>query len=146
MISSRYLASCFCRRNSRFAAQGVELCAQELYDGSSSIAKGRELTASILKYAPETECIYYSSDVMSIGGLMFCIAEGLSVPGDLALAGVNGLDQLEGLPVKLATTNAFRLEIGQKAAEIILGAGQGDPTAGQKIHALEAVVDIGDSL
>jgi LacI family transcriptional regulator, gluconate utilization system Gnt-I transcriptional repressor len=128
------------------ARQSVELCAQELYDGSSSIAKGRELTASILKTAPEIKCIYYSSDVMSIGGLMFCIAEGLSVPGGLALAGFNGLDLLEGLPVKLATTNAFRLEIGQKAAEIILQVVQSGSATGGKKHVLEPFVDPGDSL
>jgi len=123
----------------------LALHATELYDGSSSIAKGRELTVAVLKASPGIDCLYYSSDVMSIGGLMHCLAEGLSVPKDLALAGFNGLDQLDGLPVRLATTNAFRLEIGQKAAEIILKAGGADEIR-TKRHILKPVVMPGASL
>jgi len=128
------------------AQQGVELTAQKHYDGSSSIAKGRELTAVLLKQAPEIDCIYYSSDVMSIGGLMHCLAENLSVPGDLALAGFNSLDQLDGLPIKLATTNAFRQEIGRKAAEIILDATPKEAQARDKKFIFVPEVDLGASL
>lgn len=125
--------------------RGIELHARELYDGSSSIAKGRELTSSVLARFPETDCIYYSSDVMSIGGLMHCIANGLNVPKDLALAGFNKLDLLNGLQVNLATTESFRAEIGQMAAEIIL---DNDPRSDgiPKKQELEPVVEIGESL
>ncbi len=128
------------------AVQNITLAAQELYDGSSSIAKGRELTRAMIERSPDIECIYYSSDVMSIGGLMHCLAEGISVPGQLALAGFNALDQLDGLPVQLATTNAFRFEIGRKAAEIILDAERGPAAEAIKVHVLEPRVDPGQSL
>ena len=128
------------------AAKGVKLLSEQLYEGSSSIAKGRELTAAALKNAPGIDCIYYSSDVMSIGGLMHCLATGLKVPTDLALAGFNGLDQLDGLPVDLATTNAFRLEIGLKAAEIILNAGDPAAQIGPKKIAFRPEVRPGQSL
>ncbi len=128
------------------AQHHVKLRARELYEGSSSIAKGRELTAAVLKRAPDTECIYYSSDVMSIGGLMLCISEGLSVPRDLALAGFNNLDTLNGLPVHLATTNSFRYEIGQKAAEIILAKPDAQRHTHQKTTNFDPVVLNGQSL
>lgn len=131
------------------AEGGRDLSAELLYDGSSSIQNGRKMTAEMLEKHPEIECIYYSSDVMSIGGLMHCLAAGLSVPGDLALAGFNGLDQLDGLPVQLATTNAFRFEIGQKAAEIILNHRTRDNATGdgtQKTHVLTPAVQPGQSI
>jgi len=132
------------------AQHGLKLAAQRLYDGSSSIAKGRELTAALLRGGAGFDCIYYSSDVLSIGGLMHCLANGLSVPADLALAGFNGLDQLDGLPVKLATTNAFRREIGRTAAEIVLNGPSKEVTPAQqpvqKIITLAPLVDFGESL
>ena len=41
-------------------------------------------------------------------------------PGQIGLAGFNGVELLEGLPRQLATMDACRAEIGEKAAEIIL--------------------------
>lgn len=99
---------------------GLTLCAQQLYTGGSSIETGRTLTERLLADHPEVDCIYYSSDVMSVGGLMHCLAEGISVPRDLALAGFNNLEILKGLPLKLATTDAHRYAIGEEAARLIL--------------------------
>ena len=104
------------------AAQGVTLADTEHYSGESSIETGRLLTAQMMARTPDVDCIFYSSDVMSVGGLMHCLANGLSVPGDIALAGFNNLQILQGLPVLLATTDACRGRIGVRAAEIILAA------------------------
>jgi LacI family transcriptional regulator, gluconate utilization system Gnt-I transcriptional repressor len=121
---------------------GVILCDQELYSEASSVLKGRELTTKLLTRSPQTDCIYYSSDVMAVGGLMHCLAHGLSVPRDLALAGFNNLEMLQGLPVQLATTNSFRFEIGQKAAEIVLS----PASATNKMTRLKPLVAGGQSL
>lgn len=108
------------------AQAGLALVDQELHDGGSSIARGRAMTAALLQRHPQIDCIYYSSDMLSVGGLMHCIANGIAVPGQLALAGFNNLEILEGMPVHLATTDAHRHRIGRRAAQIILEAGQGD--------------------
>jgi len=123
------------------AQAGVSLLDEELYAGGSTLGKGRELTANLLQRSPEIDCIYYSSDVMSVGGLMHCLATGLRVPDDLALAGFNGLELLEGLPVRLATTDAHRFEIGRQAAELVL-AGKGAP----RVIELEPTVTAAGSL
>ncbi len=102
------------------AAQGLEIRDQELISGESSIQVGRTLTEALLARSPDVDCIYYSSDVMSVGGYMHCLAAGISIPDQLALAGFNNLQILEGLPIGLATTDARRRDIGRRAAEIIL--------------------------
>lgn len=129
------------------AAHGLTLVDQELYSGASSVRTGRDLTERLLARS-QLECLYYSSDVMAIGGYMHCLANGLSVPADLAIAGFNNLDMLSGLPLRLATTNAFRFEIGQKAAEIILRHNNrnGAPDAGPEIVRLQGEFDPGQSL
>ena len=123
---------------------GVSLVDQELYSGVSSIETGHELTEMLLARTPELECIYFSSDVLSVGAYMHCLAKGISVPDELALAGFNNLKLLRGLPMTLATTDAHRFEIGQKAAQIIL-ASQGPNSPVQTVK-LEPQVTRGGSL
>ncbi len=126
------------------AEAGVELADQELYSGVSSIETGHHLTEMLIARTPDLDCIYFSSDVLSVGAYMHCLSKGLSVPQDLALAGFNNLKLLRGLPMTLATTDAHRFEIGQKAAEIILAAQ--DPDSPAQVMKLEPEVTTGQSL
>ncbi|MFY0618289.1 LacI family DNA-binding transcriptional regulator [Shimia sp.] len=123
---------------------GVSLIDQELYSGVSSIETGNMLTEMLLKRTPELECIYFSSDVLSVGAYMHCLSKGISVPDDLALAGFNNLELLRGLPLKLATTDAHRYMIGQKAAEIILA--NQDTNSLAQVMTLQPQLTTGQSL
>lgn len=103
------------------AEAGVPLVAREFYQGGSSLLKGRELTARILAREPDLDFLYYSNDMIGAGGLLWCLEHGVDVPGRVGLAGFNGVDLLNGLPRKLATTDARRVEIGRRAARIVSG-------------------------
>lgn len=100
---------------------GVVLAETEHYAGGSSLAKGREMTQAILTRRPDLDFLYYSNDMIAAGGLLYCLDAGLDVPGQIGLAGFNGLELLDGFSLQLATTDACRREIGQRAAEIIAG-------------------------
>lgn len=99
---------------------GVQIRDRELYPGASNLRLGRDLTAKLLERTPDLDVIYYSSDTMSCGGLMHCTMNGISVPDQLALAGFNGLNLRHGMPMLTATMNAYRYEIGKRAADLIL--------------------------
>lgn len=103
------------------AGAGVALEAREFYQGGSSLTKGRELTARILGRAPDLDFLYYSNDMIGAGGLLWCLEQGIDVPGRLGLAGFNGVDLLAGLPRQLATTDARRADIGRRAARLVSG-------------------------
>ncbi|MFV0302052.1 MAG: LacI family DNA-binding transcriptional regulator [Paracoccus sp. (in: a-proteobacteria)] len=103
------------------AGKGVQLEAREYYQGGSSLLKGRELTERILARAPDLDFLYYSNDMIGAGGLLYCLDRGYDIPGRIGLAGFNGVDLLEGLPVRLSTTDARRHDIGRRAARIIAG-------------------------
>jgi LacI family gluconate utilization system Gnt-I transcriptional repressor len=92
---------------------------REFYSGGSALLKGREMTAAVLTRSPDVDFLYYSNDMIGAGGLLYCLDKGLDVPGRIGLAGFNGVELLDGLPRKLATMDACRLEIGKKAARII---------------------------
>ncbi|WP_171175106.1 LacI family DNA-binding transcriptional regulator [Ruegeria sp. HKCCD8929] len=98
---------------------GVEIEDRAFYSGGSALAKGREMTQEMLERSPELDFLYYSNDMIGAGGLLYLLDQGIDVPGQIGLAGFNNVELLQGLPRKLATMDACRLEIGRKAAEII---------------------------
>jgi LacI family gluconate utilization system Gnt-I transcriptional repressor len=112
------------------ARAGLALVDREYYSGGSALLKGREMTAAVLSRTPDVDFLYYSNDMIGAGGLLHCLDKGLDVPGKIGLAGFNGVELLDGLPRRLATMDACRLEIGRKAAEIIAG----KATPGEKVE------------
>ena len=128
------------------AKHGLEVVDQEFYEGGSALKKGREMTEAILKRSPDIDFLYYSNDMIGAGGLLYCLDEGIDVPNRLGLAGFNGVELLDGLPCKLATMDAGRLEIGRAAARIIADRASGEVTEGGQRIVLEPVLQLGDTL
>lgn len=98
---------------------GLSLEAEEYYSGGSALAKGREMTANILAQNKDLDCLYFSNDMIGAGGLLYCLEAGIDVPGNMGLAGFNGVELIDGLPKRLATMDSCRVEIGETAAKII---------------------------
>ena len=125
---------------------GLSIVDQEFYTGHSTLRIGKDVTRKLLARNPSLDCIYYSNDLLAAGGLMHCIANDISVPGQLAIAGFNGLELREGLPKLTATTNAFREEIGKKAAQMIVAATKADIKRSHEIITFASKIDVGDTL
>ena len=128
------------------AKGGIEVLEQEFYSGGSALAKGREMTQTILAREPELDFLYYSNDMIGAGGLLYLLEQGRNIPGDIGLAGFNGVELLQGLPRKLATMDACRSEIGRKAAEIIAARVDNPDAEFEKIIELSPKIAYGDTL
>ena len=115
------------------AKEGLEVADQEFYQGGSALLKGREMTEAILKRSPDLDFLYYSNDMIGAGGLLYCLDNGIDVPGRVGLAGFNGVDLLDGLPMQLATMDACRAEIGREAARIVAAQAGQDSAGGEKL-------------
>lgn len=102
------------------AQSGIEIADQEFYSGGSALAKGREMTQAMLERSPDLDFLYYSNDMIGAGGLLYLQETGRKIPDDIGLAGFNAVELLEGLSLRLATMDACRREIGQRAAEVIV--------------------------
>jgi LacI family gluconate utilization system Gnt-I transcriptional repressor len=128
------------------AVRGVRIEDREFYEGGSALAKGRDMTASILARSPGLDFLYYSNDMIGAGGLLWCLDHGLDVPGRIGLAGFNGTELLEGLPKRLATMDAGRREIGRIAARIVADAAMGrEPADGRRVE-LVPLLQPGDTM
>ncbi len=124
---------------------GIAIANTEFYAGGSALAKGREMTEAILMRNPELDFLYYSNDMIGAGGMLYCLDHGYDVPGQIGLAGFNGLDLLAGFPVQLATMDACRAEIGRKAAQIVAGRAHTGLAGGEVIE-LEPHLEPGDTV
>lgn len=127
------------------AEAGLTLADREFYSGGSALLKGREMTEAILKRTPDLDFLYYSNDMIGAGGLLYCLENGIDVPGKVGLAGFNGVDLLEGLPRRLATMDACRHEIGRRAAAIIAGHSESGLIGGERVE-LTPVLQPGDTI
>lgn len=124
---------------------GLALVDREFYSGGSALLKGREMTAAILSRNPDVDFLYFSNDMIGAGGLLYCNDMGINVPGNLGLAGFNGLELLDGLPRRLATMDACRLEVGRRSAQIIAGR-NADPDLGSEVVELFPTLQPGDTI
>lgn len=112
---------------SALAEAGLPLVACLTLNGASSVPLGRAGLAQMLENHPRPDVVYHSNDDMAVGAAFECTARGLVVPDDIALAGFNGLEIGQALPVPLTTHESHRVLIGQQAAERLLDRISGRP-------------------
>lgn len=127
------------------ALAGLQLADREFYSGGSALLKGREMTKALLARSPQVDFLYFSNDLIGAGGLLHCLDAQIDVPGRIGLAGFNGVELLDGLPRRLATMDACRLEIGHRAAEIVSGKRPAPATGGEVIE-LFPILQPGDTI
>ncbi|MFY9209740.1 MAG: LacI family DNA-binding transcriptional regulator [Aestuariivita sp.] len=128
------------------AKSGVEIEDRAFYSGGSALAKGREMTADMLERSPDLDFLYYSNDLIGAGGLLYLVEQGIDIPGQIGLAGFNGVELLQGLPRQLATMDSCRVEIGRKAAEIVATLLENPEAQIEKIVTLSPKISYGDTL
>lgn len=103
-------------------AAGLSFLAEETGPELSSLGLGKRLTQTLLARQPDIDCLYYSNDDMAAGGAFACLELGIAVPERILIAGFNGLDIGQVLPVSIATSHSPRRQMGETAARLALQA------------------------
>ncbi|SFE21100.1 transcriptional regulator, LacI family [Lentibacillus persicus] len=100
---------------------------EEAWFNSSYVVSGkynfdaaREAAMALLSELPEVDGIFAGNDLMGAGVLNAAASLGKNVPGDLAVAGFDGIAIGETLTPTLTTMAQPIYEIGAKAAEILM--------------------------
>jgi LacI family gluconate utilization system Gnt-I transcriptional repressor len=102
------------------ASAGLELAEQEIRNAPSSVAEGKVGLSDVLRRGKAVDAVYFSNDDMALGGYFHCLAEGISIPDQLALIGFNALDICRHTPQPIASVLTPRIETGRRAAELFL--------------------------
>ncbi len=128
------------------AKAGIEVSDQEFYSGGSALVKGRDMTEDMLARSPDLDFLYYSNDMIGAGGLLHLLEKGVNIPQDIGMAGFNGVELLDGLPLQLATMDACRKEVGRIAAKIIADRVMSGVENADKIVELTPKLNLGSTL
>ena len=99
---------------------GASFVGEVIASGPSSVPAGRSALAEILAAHRHIDAVYFSNDDMAIGGVFHCMAEGIALPGKLAIAGFNGVAIGQALPQPLTTVLTPRFDIGFRAGQAVL--------------------------
>lgn len=81
---------------------------------------GSEAMRHILTDLPDVDAVFCSSDTLAVGALMEAQRNGRKVPGDIAVAGFGDVELAAELVPSLTTVHVPRVEIGERAASILL--------------------------
>ncbi|RUT35193.1 LacI family DNA-binding transcriptional regulator [Arsenicitalea aurantiaca] len=98
-----------------------------------SMASGAETMNRVFAEFPDADAVFFSSDVFAAGALLHCVRLGVSVPGDIAIAGFGDFDFSAHLVPSLTTVSVHAGDIGRTAANLLLARMRGEAVASSRI-------------
>lgn len=104
------------RRAMKEACLGVQL-----FEGQYTFESGVQWTDHILADHPQVTAIFAANDLVAAGCLRAALRRGVSVPGNLAIAGFDGTHHSAICTPPITTARLPMSQIGQTAAERIIG-------------------------
>jgi LacI family transcriptional regulator, gluconate utilization system Gnt-I transcriptional repressor len=100
---------------------------QEVLHDQPGFYAGYYGAETILSRSPNLDALYFQDDEMAIGGMAWLTTRGISVPGDIGVAGWGGMEAASIQPRRLTTTVIPTTRLGKTAAEVLVGRLRGDP-------------------
>lgn len=91
----------------------------------SSLQGGYEATSRVLAEHEDVQGIFYSIDLIAVGGIRALKAAGMDVPGQVSVAGVDNSLYGEICTPQLTTVDNRLIELSEAASEILLAAIEG---------------------
>ncbi|MEE4715055.1 LacI family DNA-binding transcriptional regulator [Pseudomonas alliivorans] len=104
----------------------------------SSIGLGGELFARLLNEHPDVDGIFFCNDDLAQGASLEALRLGVAIPQRVSLVGFNDLPGSAHMVPRLTSIRTPRQEVGQRAAQLLLGLLDGVPQ--------QARVDLGFEL
>ncbi len=108
-------------------AWSVSVDPRFIINGAFTRDGGYEAMSTILAMGgPPPDCVFAANDVMAVGALARLRAAGLSVPGDVGLAGFDDISTLRDVYPPLTTVRLPLERMGEMAARLVLTEGKAD--------------------
>lgn len=102
------------------AEHGLAFVTTHFHKDFSTVAMGRMATEQIRTLHPEVDVIVCVNDTVAMGGVFYCMSEGLRMPDDLAIFGFSAIEIGQQLPNPLSTIDSHRFDMGVAAVREIL--------------------------
>lgn len=96
-------------------------------EGTRGIPDGITAFDAIRAAAPGLDAIFFGTDILASGAVLRANELGLSIPGDIAIAGYGNLDFTEHMRPSLTTIHIPSYDMGREAGRMLLRRLGGDP-------------------
>ncbi|CAN5717046.1 LacI family DNA-binding transcriptional regulator [soil metagenome] len=128
------------RRMNAFVAEvqahGVNDVPRKTVKAPSTLGQGRLALRELLKERPDLDAVFCTSDFLALGVLTEAQAQGIAVPGRLAVVGFGDLAFASDLNPALTTVRIDGTRIGKLAAAFLVNTAAGEPQT-------ERIIDVG---
>jgi LacI family transcriptional regulator len=118
--------------------QALEEAGLEVYSGiyapNVTYEDGAEATRQILERQKDIDGIFYTSDVLAIGGLNYLQSVGIEVPGQIKIVGFDGIKSDQIVNPQLTTVQQSVQRMGELAAQRLLARIRGEDLEPERIR------------
>jgi LacI family transcriptional regulator len=109
------------------SARGIALAPGRLVEKQYTLSAGREGLREVLRETPRPTAVICGNDVLAIGALAECNAQGLAVPREISLTGFDDLEMASVVTPALTTVHFPTAELGSYAGQHLLARLAGKP-------------------
>lgn len=122
-------------------AAKLSVPAECVVEGDFTRDGGYRAAVELLGRLDQIDCIFAVNDVMAVGAMAALRDHGVSVPGDVALAGFDDIATLRDVTPRLTTVQIPLTDVGAQALRLVLQ----DPGPQPRIRRVKSTVVIRDS-
>ena len=122
------------------AARGIKLAPERVLEKPYSLASGREGLRAMMRGARPPTAVMCGNDVLAIGALAECHAQGIVVPREISVTGFDDLEMAAVVTPGLTTVHFPTAELGTYAAQHLLARIAGMPFEARVELPVELVV------
>ena len=122
------------------SARGVSLAPGRVVEKPYTLSAGREGLREVLRGAPRPTAVVCGNDVLAIGALAECHAQGIAVPREISVTGFDDLEMAAVVTPALTTVHFPTAELGTYAAQHLLARLAGKPFAARTELPVDLVV------
>ncbi len=122
------------------AARGIALAPGRVVEKPYTLTAGREGLREIMRGSPRPTAVVCGNDVLAIGALAECHAQGLAVPRDVSVTGFDDLEMAAVVTPALTTVQFPTADLGTLAGRHLLARLAGRPVEPRTELPVELVV------
>ncbi len=107
---------------------------RNVFEGDFNIDGGVLATEKIINSFKSLDAIFYSNDMMALGGMKILLRHGYKVPRDVSIIGFDNIHISEVIEPELTTIAQPIYKISKKACSILIDVINGDIPAEKQVY------------
>jgi LacI family transcriptional regulator len=118
----------------RMASLGLPAASGDVIECDFEFEEGRRALRTLLARRPRPTAIFSANDIVAVGVLHECRAQGLRVPEDISLVGFDDLPIAQYVTPQLSTVRVPAAAMGERAVMLLLQAIAGEPARSETLE------------